>query len=88
MLPGHDLVHTMAASALLPFRRLDVRPLGAHRALVGHPRAGTVPCPHGSACPATMRLLTRPDVVVAVGSHLAEASAEFDRGPSSTSPMR
>lgn len=72
-----DLVHTMAASALLPFRRLVPRSPWVHTehwsALLA-PK--TVSLPARLALPLTKRLLTRPDVVVAVGRRLAD---EIDR---------
>jgi len=69
-----DLVHTMAASALLPFRTLAVERPWVHTehwsALLA---PATAPLVARAALPLTRRLLARPDVVVAVGNDLAEA---------------
>ncbi len=82
MLPDHDLVHSMAASALLPFRRLDVtRPWVHTEHWSGLLAPATVPLPARIGVPATMRLLKKPDVVVAVGSQLAEKIRGVRRGP-------
>lgn len=67
-----DLVHTMAASALLPFRRW--RPAvpwvhTEHWSALLAPR--TAPLLARLALPLTRRLLARPDAVIAVGEQLA-----------------
>lgn len=72
MLREYDLVHSMAASALLPFRRLEVtRPWVHTEHWSGLLAPETIPLPARLGVPTTMRLLRRPDVVVAVGSQLA-----------------
>ncbi|MCD2444061.1 glycosyltransferase family 4 protein [Agromyces sp. SYSU K20354] len=72
MLADYELVHSMAASALLPFRRLDVpRPWVHTEHWSGLLAPETVPLHARLGVPTTMRLLRRPDVVVAVGSQLA-----------------
>ena len=74
MVERFDLVHTMAASALLPFRRLRSATPWVHTEhLSGILAPETLPLPVRLALPGTMRLMRRPDVVVAVGDRLADA---------------
>ncbi|KQQ95851.1 hypothetical protein ASF62_05065 [Leifsonia sp. Leaf325] len=87
LLPGYDLVHTMAASALLPFRTLHPTSPWVHTEHWSAILApSTVALPARLALPLTMRLLTRPDVVVAVGSLLAEAIGRRRLGSIATIP--
>jgi len=77
-----ELVHSMAASALLPFRGLTVPAPWVHTehwsGLVA-PR--TVPLAARLVLPLIDRLLARPDLVVAVGSRLAARVRRVRRGP-------
>ncbi|KZE92123.1 GDP-mannose-dependent alpha-(1-6)-phosphatidylinositol monomannoside mannosyltransferase [Agromyces sp. NDB4Y10] len=72
-LARYDLVHTMSPSALLPFAPLRVRIPWVHTehwsALLD---ASTVGLPARLGLGAALRLMRRPDVVVAVSSALAE----------------
>lgn len=80
MIGDFDLVHTMAASTLLPFARLMPGVPWVHTehwSGILSPR--TEPWAARLTLPLTMRLFTRPDVVVAVGSELA-AAIERRRG--------
>ncbi|GAA1513362.1 glycosyltransferase involved in cell wall biosynthesis [Agromyces terreus] len=86
-LEGIDLVHTMAASTLLPFRRLDLSVPWVHTEhWSGLLAPSTVPLGARLAIPTTMRLLERPDVVVAVGRQLAAKIGETRRGPITVIP--
>lgn len=82
-----DLVHSMAASALLPFRALRLTAPWVHTehwsALLA-PR--TAPLASRLAIPLTFRLLRRPDVVVAVGHDLAARIDSRRRGPTVVIP--
>jgi len=74
MVERFDLLHTMAASALLPFRRLRSATPWVHTEhLSGILAPEPLPLPVRLALPATLRLMRRPDVVVAVGDRLADA---------------
>lgn len=82
LLSEYDLVHTMAASALLPFRRLRPASPWVHTEhWSGLLAPETVPWPARLGVPTTLRLLTRPDVVVAVGSQLADTIRRARSGP-------
>lgn len=76
-----DLVHTMAASALLPFRSLRLERPWVHTehwsALLAPSTVGVVA---RAAIPLTARLLARPDVVISVGHRLATAIARHRSG--------
>lgn len=76
-----DLVHSMAASALLPFRTLRSAKPWVHTehwsALLA---PATAPLVSRLAIPLTRRLLTRPDVVIAVGHDLAAVIGAGRRG--------
>lgn len=79
---GVDIIHSMAASALLPFRGL--RPAvpwihTEHWSALLAPR--TAPVLARLGIPLTRRLLRRPDVVLAVGHDLAATIARRRRGP-------
>lgn len=77
-----DLVHSMAASALLPFRSLRLRLPWVHTEhWSGLVVPASVPLAARASLPLTSRLLTRPDVVIAVGRGLAAAIAKRRRGP-------
>ena len=79
---GPDLVHTMAASALLPFRRIRPdRPWVHTEHWSGLLAPETVSVAARLGMPSALRLLARPDVVVAVGSQLAETIRRTRRGP-------
>lgn len=77
-----DLVHTMAASSLLPFGALRLDRPWVH---TEHWSALLAPSTVGIAARATMpmtaRLLAKPDLVIAVGHRLAEAIARHRPGP-------
>lgn len=77
-----DLVHSMAASALLPFRTLALSVPWVHTehwsALLA---SRTAPLTARLALPLTRRLLRRPDVVVAVGNDLAASIRRRRSGP-------
>lgn len=82
LVAAYDLVHSMAASALLPFRGIRVAQPWVHTEhWSGLLAPRTVPLPARLGVPATMRLLARPDVVVAVGSQLADTIRRARRGP-------
>lgn len=76
-----DLVHSMAASALLPFRSLFLSCPWVHTehwsALLA---PQTAPFTARLALPLTRRLLRRPDVVIAVGNDLATQIGRWRRG--------
>lgn len=84
---GADLVHSMAASALLPFRSLRLSAPWVHTehwsALLA---PATAPLTSRLAIPLTRRLLARPDVVIAVGHDLAAAIGRNRRGPTVVIP--
>lgn len=70
----YDLVHTMAASTLLPFARLTPPVPWVHTEhWSGILSPKTEPWAARVTLPLTMRLFTRPDTVVAVGSELSSA---------------
>lgn len=74
MMEGHDLVHTMAASTLLPFARLRPKIPWVHTEhWSGILSPQTEPLAARLTLPLVMRLFSRPDAVVAVGSELATA---------------
>jgi len=76
-----DLLHTMAASALLPFRRITPAVPWVHTEhLSGILAPETLPPLVRLALPSTLRLLARPDVVVAVGERLADAIRRRRKG--------
>ncbi|MFK4729862.1 glycosyltransferase family 4 protein [Agromyces mediolanus] len=82
-----QLVHSMAASALLPFRGLEVPIPWVHTehwsGLVA-PR--TVPLAARIVIPAIDRLLARPDAVVTVGARLADRVQRVRRRPTMVIP--
>lgn len=84
---GVDLVHTMAASALLPFRFFRPSRPWVHTehwsALLAPSTVGLVA---RAAIPLTVRLLARPDVVIAVGHRLASAIGRHRSGPTVVIP--
>lgn len=82
-----DLVHSMAASALLPFRtvRLD-RPWVHTEHWSALLAPATAPLAARAAIPLTARLLARPDVVISVGHDLAAAVARRRTGPTVVIP--
>lgn len=87
MIGDYDLVHSMAASALLPFRRLSpARPWVHTEHLSGILAPQTLPVTARLALPSMMRLMARPDVVVAVGERLADAIRAHRDGPVSVVP--
>lgn len=80
MVGEYDLVHTMAASTLLPFARVMPAVPWVHTEhWSGILSPKTEPWAARLTLPLTMRLFKRPDVVVAVGSELA-AAIERRRG--------
>lgn len=82
-----ELVHSMAASALLPFRAFRPDCPWIHTehwsALLA---PSTAPVLARLALPLTRRLLARPDVVVAVGHRLASAIASHRSSPTVVIP--
>ncbi|MGM7697399.1 glycosyltransferase [Microbacterium sp. A84] len=82
-----DLIHSMAASALLPFRNLRLNRPWVHTehwsALLA---PSTAPLVARAALPLTARLLARPDIVISVGHDLAAAIARRRSGPTVVIP--
>ena len=77
-----DLVHTMALSALLPFALLRVRIPWVHTEhWSGIVAPETTPLAMRLTLPLSTRLLSKPDVVVAVSEYLAEHIRPRRRGP-------
>lgn len=76
-----DVVHSMAASTLLPFRCLELSSPWVHTehwsALLA---PATAPLLSRLAIPLTRRLLARPDAVIAVGHDLAAAIGRSRQG--------
>ncbi len=84
---GADLVHSMAASALLPFRMFRSERPWVHTehwsALLAPSTVGPIA---RAAIPLTARLLDRPDIVIAVGNGLASAIKQRRSGPTVVIP--
>lgn len=82
-----DLVHSMAASALLPMSGVRRRRPWVHTehwsALLAPSTAGPLA---RAAIPLTARLLQRPDLVIAVGHRLAAAVDRHRTGPTTVIP--
>lgn len=77
-----DLVHSMAASSLLPFRAFrPQRPWVHTEHWSGLVAPTSVPLMARVSLPLTRRLLAGPDVVIAVGDALAGAIGRRRRGP-------
>lgn len=79
---GYDLLHTVALSALLPFQRINPSVPWVHTEhFSGILAPETLSFTTRLALPSTMRLMARPDVVVAVGERLANAIQDYRGGP-------
>lgn len=82
MLRDCDVVHTMALSALLPFPLISVKIPWIHTEhWSGIVAPETVPLAMRSTMVVTMRLLRKPDIVVAVSNYLAERIRRIRTGP-------
>lgn len=82
LLRGAEALHTMALSSLLPFALTRVSKPWIHTEhWSGIVAPESIPVAARLTLPATLRLLARPDIVVAVSTHLAKSMARHRNGP-------